>query len=99
MLVTGRLLSVNVGRPRVIEWDGKTVRTAIWKEPVDAPHDDPRRDPRLPQPRHAHGQARHQWARRTTARDAGVVRARRRGAGVHDLGRLSQGPEPSPRSA
>jgi len=36
-LVTGRLLSVNVGRPRVIEWDGKTVRTAIWKEPVEGP--------------------------------------------------------------
>src|SRR5437667_748061 len=28
-LLTGRLLSVNVGRPRVTEWDGKTVRTAI----------------------------------------------------------------------
>ncbi len=27
--MTGRLLSVNGSRPRVIEWDGKTVRTAI----------------------------------------------------------------------
>jgi len=35
--VTSRLLSVNVGRPREIEWEGKTVRTAIWKEPVDGP--------------------------------------------------------------
>jgi ferredoxin-NADP reductase/MOSC domain-containing protein YiiM len=29
-----RLLSVNVGRPRDVEWAGRTVRTAIWKEPV-----------------------------------------------------------------
>jgi len=28
------LLSVNVGRPREIEWQGKVVRTAIWKQPV-----------------------------------------------------------------
>jgi ferredoxin-NADP reductase/MOSC domain-containing protein YiiM len=33
----GRLLSLNVGRPRDVEWDGKTVRTAIWKQPVDGP--------------------------------------------------------------
>ena len=33
----GRLLSVNVGLPREVEWQGKTVRTAIWKEPVDGP--------------------------------------------------------------
>jgi MOSC domain-containing protein YiiM len=30
----GRLLSVNVGLPRDVEWDGRTVRTAIWKDPV-----------------------------------------------------------------
>jgi ferredoxin-NADP reductase/MOSC domain-containing protein YiiM len=29
-----RLLSVNVGLPRDIEWKGRTVHTAIWKEPV-----------------------------------------------------------------
>ena len=29
-----RLLSVNVGLPRDIEWHGKTVRTAVWKEPI-----------------------------------------------------------------
>src|SRR6266403_945784 len=29
-----RLLSVNVGLPRDIEWKGRTVRTAIWKNPV-----------------------------------------------------------------
>jgi ferredoxin-NADP reductase/MOSC domain-containing protein YiiM len=29
-----KLLSLNVGLPRDIEWHGKTVRTAIWKEPV-----------------------------------------------------------------
>jgi ferredoxin-NADP reductase/MOSC domain-containing protein YiiM/ferredoxin len=35
--MTGRLLSVNVGVPREVEWAGKTVRTAIWKDPVDGP--------------------------------------------------------------
>jgi ferredoxin-NADP reductase/MOSC domain-containing protein YiiM/ferredoxin len=35
--MTGRLLSVNVGGPREVEWEGKTVRTAIWKEPVTGP--------------------------------------------------------------
>jgi len=29
-----RLLSVNVGRPRDIEWNGRTVHTGIWKDPV-----------------------------------------------------------------
>jgi ferredoxin-NADP reductase/MOSC domain-containing protein YiiM len=29
-----RLLSVNVGLPRDIPWRGRTVHTAIWKEPV-----------------------------------------------------------------
>jgi ferredoxin-NADP reductase/MOSC domain-containing protein YiiM/ferredoxin len=29
-----RLLSVNVGLPRDIEWQGKTVHTAVWKAPV-----------------------------------------------------------------
>ncbi|HUC83644.1 MAG TPA: MOSC and FAD-binding oxidoreductase domain-containing protein [Candidatus Acidoferrales bacterium] len=29
-----RLLSVNVGLPREIHWRGQTVRTAIWKNPV-----------------------------------------------------------------
>ena len=32
-----RLLSVNVGGPREVEWQGKTVRTAIWKEQVEGP--------------------------------------------------------------
>jgi ferredoxin-NADP reductase/MOSC domain-containing protein YiiM/ferredoxin len=31
------LLSVNVGRPREVPWQGKTVRTAIWKDPVAGP--------------------------------------------------------------
>src|SRR5579862_288697 len=30
-----RLLSVNVGLPRDITWQGRTVHTAIWKEPVE----------------------------------------------------------------
>ena len=29
-----RLLSLNVGLPRDVTWNGKTVRTAIWKSPV-----------------------------------------------------------------
>src|SRR5215472_5581619 len=29
-----RLLSVNVGLPRDIAWQGKTVHTAVWKTPV-----------------------------------------------------------------
>jgi len=33
----GRLLSLNVGGPRDVAWEGKTVRTAIWKEPVEGP--------------------------------------------------------------
>ena len=30
----GVVVSVNVGLPRDVEWRGKTVRTAIWKQPV-----------------------------------------------------------------
>ncbi len=30
-----RLLSLNIGLPRDITWNGKTVRTAIWKCPVE----------------------------------------------------------------
>jgi ferredoxin-NADP reductase/MOSC domain-containing protein YiiM len=33
----GRLLSVNVGMPRDIVWQGKTVYTGIWKTAVEAP--------------------------------------------------------------
>src|SRR5262250_2675836 len=29
-----RLLSVNVGLPREVTWNGKTVHTAIWKSPI-----------------------------------------------------------------
>ena len=32
--MTARLLSLNVGLPRDVAWQGRTVRTAIWKEPV-----------------------------------------------------------------
>jgi ferredoxin-NADP reductase/MOSC domain-containing protein YiiM/ferredoxin len=35
--MSGKLLSVNVGRPREGEWQGKTVRSAIWKEAVEGP--------------------------------------------------------------
>jgi MOSC domain-containing protein YiiM len=31
-----RLLSVNVGLPRDIDWKGRTVHTGIWKEPAHA---------------------------------------------------------------
>ena len=30
----GRVLSVNVGRPRTFEFNGRQVRSAIWKSPV-----------------------------------------------------------------
>jgi ferredoxin-NADP reductase/MOSC domain-containing protein YiiM/ferredoxin len=30
-------VSVNVGRPRRLEWQGKTVETAIWKDPIEGP--------------------------------------------------------------
>lgn len=30
-----RLLSLNVGLPREVTWNGRTVRTAIWKVPVE----------------------------------------------------------------
>ncbi|HXW61967.1 MAG TPA: MOSC and FAD-binding oxidoreductase domain-containing protein [Candidatus Acidoferrales bacterium] len=32
--IMARLLSVNVGLPREIEWKGRSVRTAIWKQAV-----------------------------------------------------------------
>ncbi len=32
-----RLVSINVGRPRDVEWRGKTVRTSIFKDPVAGP--------------------------------------------------------------
>lgn len=33
--MSGRILSVNVGMPRTIEWLGRTETTAIWKTPVE----------------------------------------------------------------
>ena len=35
--VVAQLVSVNVGQPREISWQGQTVFTGIWKEPVDGP--------------------------------------------------------------
>lgn len=32
-----QVVSVNVGRPRDVVWHGRTVRTSIWKEPVEGP--------------------------------------------------------------
>jgi ferredoxin-NADP reductase/MOSC domain-containing protein YiiM len=32
-----RLLSLNVGLPQEVEWNGRTIRTAIFKSPVDTP--------------------------------------------------------------
>jgi MOSC domain-containing protein YiiM len=29
------LVSVNVGRPKYVQWRGKTVHTGIWKSPVE----------------------------------------------------------------
>jgi MOSC domain-containing protein YiiM len=33
----GVIVSVNVGRPRTIEWRGRSVTSAIWKQPVAGP--------------------------------------------------------------
>ena len=33
----GALLSVNVGMPRDVTWHGRTVHTAVWKNPVTGP--------------------------------------------------------------
>jgi MOSC domain-containing protein YiiM len=30
----GRVVSVNVGRPRTVQWQGHSVTSAIWKVPV-----------------------------------------------------------------
>ena len=32
-----RLVSVNVGMPKDVQWQGKTVHTGIWKAPLDGP--------------------------------------------------------------
>lgn len=32
-----KVVSVNVGRPRTVDWRGRKVRTAIWKVPVAGP--------------------------------------------------------------
>jgi MOSC domain-containing protein YiiM len=33
----GRVVSVNVGLPRTVEWHGRPMTSAIWKLPVDGP--------------------------------------------------------------
>ncbi|AKV02920.1 Flavohemoprotein [Labilithrix luteola] len=33
-MANARLVSVNVGLPRDVEWQGRTVHTAVWKSPV-----------------------------------------------------------------
>src|SRR5437762_14064283 len=30
-----KVVSVNVGRPRDVEWNGRMIRTSIWKLPVE----------------------------------------------------------------
>jgi ferredoxin-NADP reductase/MOSC domain-containing protein YiiM len=35
--VTAKLVSVNVGMPKDVPWNGKTVHTGVWKNPVDGP--------------------------------------------------------------
>jgi ferredoxin-NADP reductase/MOSC domain-containing protein YiiM len=37
MTATPMLLSVNVGLPKDVAWQGRTVHTGIWKHPVDGP--------------------------------------------------------------
>ncbi len=33
--IAGRLVSVNVGLPKDVSWNGRTVHTGVWKRPVD----------------------------------------------------------------
>jgi MOSC domain-containing protein YiiM len=33
----GQVVSVNVGKPRTVEWHGRQLTSAIWKLPVDGP--------------------------------------------------------------
>ena len=35
----GRIVSVNVGKPRTVEWHGRPMTSGIWKLPVDGPVD------------------------------------------------------------
>ncbi len=35
--MAARLLSVNVGKPQDVAWQGKTVHTAVWKTPAQGP--------------------------------------------------------------
>jgi MOSC domain-containing protein YiiM len=35
--IAARIVSINVGRPRAVSWNGKSVLTSIWKEPVAGP--------------------------------------------------------------
>jgi len=37
MSATPRIVSVNVGGQRVVEWRGRQITTGIWKTPVDGP--------------------------------------------------------------
>src|ERR1700754_890431 len=36
-VMTTKLLSVNVGKPKNVAWQGETVFTGVWKHPVDGP--------------------------------------------------------------
>jgi ferredoxin-NADP reductase/MOSC domain-containing protein YiiM len=36
-MTAGRLLSLNVGRPKDVAWQGRTVHTGVYKSPVDGP--------------------------------------------------------------
>src|SRR6478752_8425206 len=36
-MTSASLLSVNVGLPKNVSWNGKTVFTGVWKEQVDGP--------------------------------------------------------------
>ena len=35
ILLRVRLVSVNAGLPRIVEWHGRQIRTSIWKAPVE----------------------------------------------------------------
>ena len=36
-IISGRVVSVNLGRPRSVDWHGTQVTSAIWKQPLPGP--------------------------------------------------------------
>ena len=61
--IVGRLLSVNVGMPKNVDWRGKTVFTGVFKDPVVGPR------------RVGRAQCRGRWSRRSRRARRGAARS------------------------